>query len=110
MISIRKLKLCGKSTIKPLLIIYKKFLEKGCFPNEWKKAIVSLVHKKMTKSYRKLCCFYKTHKPQPPKYLYSIVPSYSMSYRIRQCNKTPAITHGIFKNTFFPSSIIEWNN
>ena len=38
MISIRMLKICGKSIIKPLLIIYKNCLEKGCFPNEWKKA------------------------------------------------------------------------
>ena len=51
MISIRMLKICGKSIIKPLLIIYKKCLEKGCFPNEWKKANVVPVHKKMTSSY-----------------------------------------------------------
>ena len=35
MISIRMFKICGKSIIKPLLIIYKKCLEKGCFRNEW---------------------------------------------------------------------------
>ena len=40
MISIRMLKICGKSITKPLLIIYKKCPEKGCFPNEWKKANV----------------------------------------------------------------------
>ena len=51
MISIRMLKICGKSIIKPLLIIYKKCLVKGCFPNEWKKANVVPVHKKMTSSY-----------------------------------------------------------
>ena len=45
------LKICGKSIIKPLLIIFKKCLEKGCFPNEWKKANVVPVHKKMTNSY-----------------------------------------------------------
>ena len=34
-----------------------------------------------------------------------------MSYGTRQCNKIPAINvkHDIFKNTFFPSTIIEWN-
>ena len=34
-----------------------------------------------------------------------------MSYRTRQCNKIPAINakHNFFKNTFFPSTIIEWN-
>ena len=51
MISIRMLKICGKSIIKPLLIIYKKSLEKSCFPNEWKKGNVVPVHKKMTSSY-----------------------------------------------------------
>ena len=51
MISIYMLKMCGKPIIKPLRIIYKKCLEKGCFPNEWKKANVVPVHKKMTNSY-----------------------------------------------------------
>ena len=50
MISIRMLKICGKSIIKPLLIIYKKCLE-VFFANEWKKANVAPVHKKMTSSY-----------------------------------------------------------
>ena len=54
--SMRMLKICGKSIIKPLLIIYKKCLEKGRFPNEWKKANVVSVHKKngkqVLKNYR----------------------------------------------------------
>ena len=56
MISIHMLKICGKSIIKPLLMIYKKCLEKGCFPNEWKKANVVPVYKKndkqLLKTYR----------------------------------------------------------
>ena len=34
-----------------------------------------------------------------------------MSYRARQCNKIPAINvkQDFFKNTYFPSTIIEWN-
>ena len=34
-----------------------------------------------------------------------------MSHRTRQCNKIPAINvkHDFFKNTFFPSTIMEWN-
>ena len=34
-----------------------------------------------------------------------------MSHRTRQYNKIPAINvkHNFFKNTFFPSKIIEWN-
>ena len=61
--------------------------------------------------YRKLCCFYKILKSQSPKYLYSIIPIHNMSYRTRQCNKIPAINvkHDFFKNTYFPSTIMEWN-
>ena len=61
--------------------------------------------------YRKLRCFYKILKSQSPKYLYSIIPIHNISYRTRQYNKIPAINvkHDLFKNTFFPSTIIEWN-
>ena len=61
--------------------------------------------------YRKLCCFYKILKSQSPKYLYSIIPIHNMSYRTRQCNKIQFINvkHDFFKNTFFPSTIIEQN-
>ena len=51
MINIRMLKICGKSTIKPLLIINKKCLKKVCFPIEWKKANVAPIHKKIISSY-----------------------------------------------------------
>ena len=40
------LKICGESTSKPLEIIFKSCIEKGQFPNEWKKANVVLVHLK----------------------------------------------------------------
>ena len=61
--------------------------------------------------YRKLCCFYKIRILQSPKYLYSIILMYNISYRARQFNKIPTINvkHDFFKNTFFPSTIIEWN-
>ena len=56
MISKRILKICGKSIIKPVLIIYKKCLKKGCFLIEWKKANVVPIHKKndkhLLKNYR----------------------------------------------------------
>ena len=34
-----------------------------------------------------------------------------MPYKTRQCNKIPAINvkYDLFKCTFFPSAIIEWN-
>ena len=53
MIGIRMLKICGKSIIRPIQIIYKEWLEKDCFPGEWKNAIVVPDHKKMTKSFFK---------------------------------------------------------
>ena len=56
MISICMLKTCGNSIIKPLLIIYKNCLKKGCFPNEWEKANVVPAHKEngkqLLKNYR----------------------------------------------------------
>ena len=61
--------------------------------------------------YRKLCCFYKILKLQSLKYLYPMIPMHNMSYRTKQYNKIPVINvkHDFFKNTFFPSTIIEWN-
>ena len=61
--------------------------------------------------YRKLCCFYKNIKiivSEVPLLNYRI---HNMSYRTRQCNKILAINvkHDFFKNTFFPSTIIECN-
>ena len=43
---IHMLKICGESISKPLEIISKSCIEKGQFPNEWKKANVVPVHKK----------------------------------------------------------------
>ena len=45
MISIRMIKICGESISKPLEIIFRSCIEKGQFPNEWKKANVVPVHK-----------------------------------------------------------------
>ena len=48
MISIRMLKICGDSILKPLELIFKSCIESGKFPIEWKKANVVPVHKKIT--------------------------------------------------------------
>ena len=50
MISIRMIKNCGESILKPLELIFKSCLENGKFPIEWKKANVVPVHKKITNS------------------------------------------------------------
>ena len=55
-ISIRMLKLCATSISKPLHILFNNSVRNECFPNEWKKANVILVHKKgdsqIIKNYR----------------------------------------------------------
>ena len=45
-ISIRLLKICDSSTVKPLSIIFKNCLQTGTFPNNWKKSDVVPIHKK----------------------------------------------------------------
>ena len=62
--------------------------------------------------YRKLCCFYKIFKNGSPRYLFNIIPTRNPFYITRNhINIPPFKTNHIFlKNSFFPSTIIEWNN
>ena len=46
MISIRTVKVCGESILKPLEIIFKSCIENDQFSNEWKEGNVVPVHKK----------------------------------------------------------------
>ena len=56
--SIRMLKICKESILKPLEIIFKSCIEKGQFPNEWKKQMWFQSIKKIIASVRKLStCF-----------------------------------------------------
>ena len=64
-ISIRMLKICGFSVCRPLQIIYKSCLDRGKFPQEWKKANVVPVHKKNDKQLVKIIVLY-------PCYLYVV--------------------------------------
>ena len=61
MISIRMLKICGKSIIKPHLIIYKNALRRVVFPTNGKKTNVVPVHKKngkqLLKNYQLISLF-----------------------------------------------------
>ena len=61
--------------------------------------------------YRKLCLFFKIHKNQCPKYLFDIIPQSNGQYRTRNAQNIPHINmkHQFFKNSYFPSTIIEWN-
>ena len=50
-------------------------------------------------------------KDQFPIYLSNIIPKLNRPYTARNANNIPhfKVKHSFFKNTFFPSVIIEWN-
>ena len=63
--------------------------------------------------FRKLCCFFKIAKNQSPKNLFDRIPTTRAAYRTRNnIGNIPRfnVKHNFFKNSFFPSSVIEWNN
>ena len=63
--------------------------------------------------YRKLCYFFKIFKGQSPEYLSRILPSVSnKAYNTRTNDKILLFSgkHHFFTNSFFPSTVIEWNN
>ena len=49
-LSIRMLQLCGDSIIPPLTILFQSAIEAGHFPDSWKKANVTPIHKKQSKN------------------------------------------------------------
>ena len=62
--------------------------------------------------FRKLSCFYKLFNSKNPCYLFKLIPSRIASYATRNMDNIPFFKtrHSFFKNSFFPSTIIEWNN
>ena len=62
--------------------------------------------------FRKLCCFFKILKNKLPDYLFRIIPQRSSSYITRNSDEIPLFKtkHNFYKNSFFPSTTIEWNN
>ena len=62
--------------------------------------------------YRKLCYFFKIFKGQSPDYLFKILPSIKRAYNTRNVDYIPCFNtrHNFFRNSFFPSTLIEWNN
>ena len=62
--------------------------------------------------YRKLGMFYKIFKSKSPQYLFKLIPEKTYSYVTRNAGNIPLfnIKHNFYKNSFFPSSIIDWNN
>ena len=58
-----------------------------------------------------LCCFYKVFKTQSPRYLFEVIPTAKRAYITRNNDKLPhfKVKLNYFKNSFFPSTVIEWN-
>ena len=55
MISIRMLKICGESILKPLELIFESCIKRGKFSIEWKKTSVVPVHTKNDKQLKEDC-------------------------------------------------------
>ena len=56
--------------------------------------------------------FYKIFKSKSPQYLFKLIPEKTSSYVTRNADNIPLFNtkYNFYKNSFFPSSIIEWNN
>ena len=68
---------------------------------------------KQRRWFRKLCYFFKITKNQSPKYLFDKIPTTRTAYRTRNnIGNIPRfnVKHTFFKNSFFPSTVIRWNN
>ena len=68
---------------------------------------------KQRRWFRKLCYFFKITKNQSPKYLFDKIPTTRTAYRtINNIGNIPRfnVKHILFKNSLFPSSVIDWNN
>ena len=61
--------------------------------------------------YRGLCVFYKILYSMSPKYLNDIIPCTTRRYTPRYANSIPLVrvNNNYFMNTFFPSTVTEWN-
>ena len=62
--------------------------------------------------YRKLGMIYKIFKSKSPLYLFKLIPGKTFSCVTRNADNVRYfnINHNFYKNSFFTSSIIEWNN
>ena len=68
---------------------------------------------KQRRWFRELYYFFKTAKNQSPNYLFYKTPITETAYRTRnKIDNIPRFNakHTFFKNSFFPSTVIEWNN
>ena len=61
--------------------------------------------------YRKLCLFFKLKKNLHPSYLFDMIPKVLSTRTTRNHNNIPLfnVKHEYFRNSFFSSTVIEWN-
>ena len=66
---------------------------------------------KFRRWFRHLCFLYKLRTTQLPKYLYDLIPKGSCTYNTRNQDKieTYYCRTDLFKYSFFPYTIVEWN-
>ena len=67
---------------------------------------------KSRRCFWKICHFSKVLNEQSSSYLFDLIPNLNRVRETRHSNNIPAIhtRHNYFKNSFFPSTIPEWNN
>ena len=72
---------------------------------------LSLESLQLRRWYRKLGIFYKSYESKNPQYLFKQILEKNHAYTTRNIDNIPCfkIRHN-FKNSFFPSTMIEWNN
>ena len=84
-----------------------------CSSGEKLYEVLGLESLKQRRWFRKLCYFLKIIKNESPKYLFDKIPTTRTTYRTRNnIDSIPRfnVKHTFFKNSFFPSTVIEWNN
>ena len=66
---------------------------------------------KFRRCFRSLCFLYKLRSTQTPKYLYNLIPLENCIYNTRNQDQidTYYCRRGLFKYSFFPYTIVEWN-
>ena len=66
---------------------------------------------KFRRYFRRLCTFFKIQKSGLPSYLFNLIPHSNHNYVTRQIDKVETFycRTDVFKNSFFPSVINEWN-
>ena len=86
---------------------YKKFYREKLYQE------LGLDSLKQRRWFRKLCYFFNITKNQSPKYLFDKIPTTRTAYRTRNNIGNISrfkVKHSFFKNSFFPSTLIERNN